>query len=134
MGPEAWPDIKNLIPILKDFQSKFNITLVNHEPTRYRHGQRQSLLDLILTTNPQNITDIVNVPNFCSEHMGVLCKIRIEQIILEEQFRKIRNRWNLNASILMPMIESNEKLQSIFTTSDPDTVADTLTNKMNAII
>ena len=75
--PEARPDIKNLIPILKDFQSKFNITLVNHEPTRYRHGQRPSLLDLILTTNPQNITDIVNVPNFCSEHMGVLCKIRI---------------------------------------------------------
>ena len=132
--PESRADIKNLIPMLKDFQSNHNVVLTNKEPTRYRHGQRPSLLDLILTTRPQNLCEIFNISNFCSEHMGVHCKIKINKLLVNQQFRKVRNRKNLIASILMPLIEDNDNLQGIFRTSDPDVIARTLTDEIDVII
>ena len=132
--PESRPDLKNLIPLLKDVQSNHNLVLINTEPTRYRHGQRPTLLDLIISNSPQNISNVKNISNFCSEHMGVMCRININQLIINPQFRKIRCRKNLNSSILMPLIENNQKLQSIFSTSNPDFIADTLTNEIDIIV
>ena len=132
--PESRPDLKNLIPILRDFQIQNKLILVNKEPTRYRHGQRPTLLDLILTTQPQNISEIANISNFCSEHMGVYCKIKLNQIVINQQFRKVRSRKNLIASVLMPLIDENENLQKIFSTSDPEIIASTLTKEIDDII
>ena len=42
-------DLRNLIPLLNDFQSSNNFSLVNKKATRQRVNQRPSLLDLILT-------------------------------------------------------------------------------------
>ena len=132
--PVSRQDLKNLIPILKDIQSSHNLVLMNNEPTRFRHGQRPTLLDLVITNSPQNVSNVKNISNFCSEHMGVFCRINIDQVIINQQFRKIRNRINLNSKTLMPLIENNLKLQGIFSTSEPDTIAETLTTEIDNIV
>ena len=62
--PEARPDVKTIIPLLKDFQARHIISLQNRKPRCYRVGQRPSLLDLILTSHHQNISNIGNITNF----------------------------------------------------------------------
>ena len=79
--PKSRADLKNLIPILKKFQDDFNFAILNKKPTLFQQGQRPSLLDLLLTNKPESISDIQNVANWSSEHQGVYCMIKVNNLI-----------------------------------------------------
>ena len=62
--PENRPDLRNLIPILKEFQSDHNIILKNNKATRFRNNQRPTMLDLVMSNTPNNIENVTNITNF----------------------------------------------------------------------
>ena len=132
--PKSRADLKNLIPKLKTFQNDKNFSSMNTKATRYRVNQRPTLLDLIITNKPETISNIKNVSNHCSEHMGVICTVKIEESATSVQFVKTRKNWLLTKETQMPLIYNNVKLQEIFCTGDPNKIANILTDEMDEII
>ena len=132
--PMRRSDLRNLIPLISDFQSTNNVVLVNSKPTRFRQNQRPTLIDLIMTNKPDLIKDHKNIINHCSEHFGVKCEIKAVPDQIYPQFMNIRSRVNLTSSNLMNLIESNQNLCDIFSMTDPDDISDTLLKELNNII
>merc|ERR1711954_141090 len=60
--------------------------------------------------------------------------MKIKEVITNVQFYKIRDRRNLTATNILPLIESNNELQQIFQMSDPEKIANTFTKELETII
>ena len=109
------------------------MVLLKLKPTRYRQGQRPTLIDLILSNSPERIENIENVINHTSEHQGVMFTIEIKEVTTNVQFCKTWDKRLLNAENILPMIENSSRLQEIFQKTDVDEIVTTFTEDLKKI-
>ena len=79
-------DLKAIKPIFVDCLTKNNLALVNKEPTWFRVGKRESLLDLFIVSHPHHVLNCNNVTNMLSEHAGVKLDLNISLELQKQQF------------------------------------------------
>ena len=64
-------EIRALQPILERMMVKHGLKRINKNPTCFFHQQKPSLLDLILSNEPQSISSVSNVKTGIADHDGV---------------------------------------------------------------
>ena len=85
--PSTRHDSKECIPVLKDFQTRNNMVLINkQQPTRYRLNERPTMLDLLISDELEKVEKIELFGNIISEHLGIEIKHRSEGIVVNLQF------------------------------------------------
>ena len=99
---------------------------LNFKPTRHRVGNLSSLLDLVFSNIPERITNIENFFNTLSEHEGVRCVVHTKSQVRAPNTFILRDYNLCTFNNLQPLVDSSEPLQSLFTESDPEVIADTL--------
>ena len=62
-------DVKQLVPIYDDFLNNNNLTIVNHEMTRFETNAPASLLDHIITNEPNRVDYVETNPSLISDHI-----------------------------------------------------------------
>ena len=75
-----------------------------------------------------------NINNWASEHQGVSYTLKVNSLTVNVQFAKVRKNNILTSANLMPLVEANERLQSVFSVSDPELIAEILIDKMDKIV
>ena len=110
--------------MLMDFQEDNNSL-----PNRLGHGQRPSQQDLVLTNKLQLINQVDNVSNFCGEHMGVKFVFKTKEICINQQFINRCDMRQLTACNMMPLVDNNVALLSLFSKTVPDVIVDVLTTE-----
>ena len=113
--------------------AKYGLKRLNDKLTRHASNGNSSLLDLILSSDPQSFYGIDNVKTGLSDHDGVICKLRCKDVEIPPQFMVIRNYQKVSAAIIQPEVDNSEDLQSLFTDTDPDMIATKLNNGLNKI-
>ena len=125
--PLSRPNLKELYPLLDDFIISNNLTQMNCKPTRHRHGQKLSLLDLFITncSNKVNgvqyvlnsllpstmansiISDISNIINLLSLETRVQLK-KSEHSSLSKETREMKRLLNLQITKAISSKEPEE--------------------------
>ena len=131
--PLSRPDMRALTPILEDYMVDSSMVQVNHKPTRHQQGCRSSLLDLFITYEPERLVEVDNILNTMSEHEGVICTLLTKVPCKLAKSNMIRNYDLATFSVMQDLIDKNEKLQSLFTDTEPEIIGQKLTQGMNEI-
>ena len=126
--------IKSLIDAYEMMRNDCNICQLNFKPTRYRRGQRPSLLDHFMTNAPNRVDGVETIHNHIADHTFVKLNFHREVLQSKPQFREVRDYKNLNSDNLMKEIEENEELQSVFSKECPNDIFKTLITELNKII
>ena len=95
--------------------------------------KRSSLLDLSLSSDTQSINKVKNIKTCLSDHDGVLCNICCMDIEWKPQFFILREYRHVNASNILPLVDSSKPLQSLFGDQDVDVIAEKLNSDLNNI-
>merc|ERR1711954_538475 len=103
-----------------------NLHQLNHKPTRHQVGNRSSLLDLYLSNVPQRVSNMENIMNTTSEHEGVRCILLLKSSIRQGKSFLKRDFRNCTYNLMQPLVDSNFKLQSLFSDRNPEIIADKL--------
>ena len=106
---------------------------MNHEPTRHSAHANSSLLDLVLTSNPEAVKEVYNFKPGISDHDGVAFKLICKDIDEKPQFAIIRDYSRVTAGNIVPKLYENENLQTLFGDTDPDLIAHKLNEGLNSI-
>ena len=78
--PWLWPELRALQPILDYIMVNNGLKIMNHKTTRHCVSQRSSLLDLILSSDPESIFNVKNIKTGLSDHDGLLCHINCKDV------------------------------------------------------
>ena len=127
------PEIRALQPILERMMTKHDLKRMNSKPTRFFNSQKPSLLDLILSNEPQSISEVQNIKTGLADHDGVSCTLNCRGLVSRPQFHIARNYDMLNAANIMEMIDKDYEIQSIFGETDPNPIANKLNEGLNRI-
>ena len=68
-----------------------------------------------------------------ADHDAVVCQINCSEVEMLSQFFISRNYKNINAGNILPLLDQDLELQSLFSDMDPDTIAHKLNNGLNNI-
>ena len=133
---EPWlrPEVRALQPTLDKIMTSNGLKRLNSEPTRHMQNQRSSLLDLILYNDPQSISNISNIKAGISDHDAVICELSCKDVEVIPQFYIMRDYRDVNASNMIPLIDNDDELQTLFNDRDADTIAEKLNNGLNNIV
>ena len=74
-----------------------------------------------------------NVKTGLSDHDGVSCILNCKDIELRLQFYISRNFDMINAANLIPLIDEDNKLQSLFRDTNPNSIASKLNKGLNRV-
>ena len=127
-------DVRELLPILNECINSNDLVLINKEPTWFRPGRKKSLLDLFLLDHPQHVLSCKNVINITSKHAGVLLQMNLNLEIQKQQFITVRNYRNITWENIEPILANDNDLNTLFSNTDPDIVADKLLRGLNNIV
>ena len=128
-----WTELKALQPILDRIMLPNGLKCVNHKPTHHSANKRSSLIDLVLTTDPEALSNVKNIKTGLSDHDGLLCWINFHDIQIKPQFYISIEFRKINAANIIAMIDENESLQSFIYYQDPDKIASKLNEGLNEI-
>ena len=84
-------DIRDTLPLLDEIIDDHSFTQLNNNNTRFRAGQRPSLLDLFVSNCPDHIKNVGTFVNLASEHLGVECAFSNSKTDIKPQFKNIRS-------------------------------------------
>merc|ERR1711954_322276 len=117
---EPWlrPELRALQPILDRIMTNNSLTRINKLPTRHAPHCTSSLLDLILASDPTAIKRVLNIKTGLSDHDGIICNLTCTDV---------------TAANIMPMIDNCKELQSIFSETNVDVIAERLNRGLNEI-
>ena len=109
---DLWPDndpmgrydLKRLTEVYDILKEENGLSQCNFELTRFRRGQRPSLLDHFMTNTPAKIDGVKTTSNHTSEHSLVKLHVHSENLVVSPKFRKIRSFKNVNSDTLMEKI------------------------------
>ena len=127
-------DVRAVKPIFTDCLGRNNLAVMNKEPTWFRPGKRDSMLDLFILSHPHHCAKIANITNTLSEHAGVTIEVNLNLNTQKKQFITIRNNKNITWVNLEPLIDNNDKLNKVFSETDPDEVAENLLDGLNEVV
>merc|ERR1711954_467709 len=96
-------------------------------------GCNSSLLNIFMSNIPERITGIKNFYNTMSEHEGVMCNILTKTPAKEVKSILLRDYTLATYNNIQPLIDSNEKLQGLFSDSNPETIAQKLVDGVKEI-
>ena len=132
---EPWlrPEIRALQPILDRIISNNGLTRMNKIPTRHAAHNNSSLLDLILANDPTNIKKIKNIKTGLSDHDGLSFELTCTDVDMQPQFFIHRDFSQLTSSNIMPLVDNDMELQSIFSETDVNIIAQRLNHGLNEI-
>ena len=131
--PMSRPEIRALNPLLEDLMLSADLQQINFKPTRHQMGNKSSLLDLFLTNIPQRISNIENVLNTTSEHQCVKCVILLKSSIRQSQSFLRRDYSRCSFANMQPLVDSSHKLQSLFSSQDPELISEKLVQGLKEI-
>ena len=106
----------------------------NHEPTRYMVGQKPSLIDQFISNCPQNIDGIETIKSHIADHCLVNLRFHTKDLIQSPQFMKKRDTRNLIRENIAPLIIQNIELNSVFTMTNTNKIAQIILTELNDII
>ena len=84
--PLMRPEIKALQPVFDSIVITNGLKRMNNKPTRFSSFQKPSLLDVILSSDPQSISKVDNVKTGLSDHDGLICQINCKDVLARPQF------------------------------------------------
>lgn len=116
--------IKNNNKPLKDLLSLNGLIQTIKGPTRIT-DTTESLIDVILTTKPENLMEIKIVSTALSDHYAIGCKRKLNNIKQQYESIKCRDYSNYNSSELSRDL-SNENWDSVYAERNPNNAWDTL--------
>ena len=109
------------------------LTRINKLPTRHAPHCNSSLLDLVLASDPTAIKRVLNIKTGLSDHDGIICDLTCTDVEAQPQFFVYRDFTHVTAANIMPMIDNSEELQSIFSETNVDVIAERLNRGLNEI-
>merc|ERR1711954_474193 len=101
--------------------------------TRHQTGCNLSLLDLFLSNIPERASGVRNFYNAMSEHEGVMCTLLTKTPIMPAKSMLLRDYRLATFEVMQPMVDASDKLQSLFSDSDPEIIAQKLVNGIKEI-
>merc|ERR1711954_485092 len=110
-----------------------NLSTLNWEPTRHQIGCNSSLLDLFLSDIPKRISGVKNFYNTISEHEGIMCTLLTKTPIMAAKSLLLRDYRLATFEVMQPMVDVSEKLQGLFSDSDPEVIAKKLVDGIKEI-
>ena len=130
------PELQALIPIWEQNILDNDLCQLNKKNTWHRPGKRSSLLDLFFTNVPGIIDGIQNAVNTLSEHDGVRVNLHTSEILNKTQFTTRRIYTQVTHDRLLEILDEsrNAKIQSIFSSQDPEYIASTLLEELNGAL
>lgn len=112
----------------------YNMVIHNDKPTRNMVNTPLSLIDHIYSNCPKKISNVKTHNCNFSDHSILSFTYTTKGQVYTPKFRYIRNFKLLNANTLNLHISQSFELNSIFNTSDPNKIAETLFNELTLII
>ena len=131
--PWLRPELRALQPILDRIIVNNGLKRMNHSPTRHCLNQRSSLIDLILSSDLPAIYNVKNLKVGLSDHDGIVCNISCHDSEIKPQFFVSRDFSRVNANNILPLVDSSDKLQSLFSDTDVESIASKLNDGLNEI-
>ena len=126
--------LKDLHDVKKIHLDTYNISQHNFKNTHFRKQRNPSCIDHIFSNCPNNINNVTTHTNCMSDHSILTANYNTKNIKTYPKFIKIR-KWNkLTKNKLKHEIEHSEQLNSIFSYTDPDLIANILQIELNSII
>ncbi|XP_057305372.1 uncharacterized protein LOC130642299 [Hydractinia symbiolongicarpus] len=116
--------IKNNNKPLKDLLSLNGLIQTIKGPTRIT-DTTESLIDVILTTKPENLMEIKIASTALSDHYAIGCKRKLNNIKQQYETIKCRDYSNYNSGELSRDL-SNENWDSVYAERNPNNARDTL--------
>ena len=80
------PELCALQPIFDQITISQGIKRLNNTPTCHFPNHKSSLLDLILSSDPQAVSNIKNIESGLSDHDGVICTLNWTDVEIQPQF------------------------------------------------
>ena len=108
--PWLWPELRALQPILDHIMVNNGLKIMNHKTARHCVNQRSSLLDLILSSDPESISNVKSIKTGLSDHDGLLCHINCKDVHIQPQFIISRDFSKMDARYIIPMIDNDVTL------------------------
>ena len=132
-NPLSRPELKALYPIWEQCIIDNDLCQMNRKNTWHRPGKRSSLLDIFFSNCPNLIDGVQNMVNTLSEHDGVRVNFHTSEIISKPLFTTRRIYKNVTHDKLLEILDEkrNSKIQSIFSSQDPDRIASTILEELN---
>ena len=97
-------DVKQLVPIYDDFLSNNNLTIVNHEMTRFETNAPPSLLDHIITNEPNRVDHVETNPSLMSDHKIISCLLHHKELKEDDRQAFKTQWWRINPDNLVEAI------------------------------
>ena len=125
----------------------FSLTYHNNKPTFFRKGV-SSCIDFIISNCPSKISNVrthyndrdefgyydVDFNNIMSDHVMLSCHYNDNNISIPQQFRSVRNNRLLTKHALNEYFECNDRLNELFSYTDPNQIAEILIGEITVII
>ena len=116
--PLLRPEVRALQPIYDKICCSNGLKRLKNAPTRHAANSKSSLLDLVLSTDPQNTINIRNIKTGIADHDGVVFEMKCKDDSEAPQFYVSRNFNKINANNIIPLIDEDSDLQDLFADTD----------------
>ena len=127
-------DTREMLEQYTQFISDNSLVQHNHEPTRHMVGQRSTLIDQFISNCPEHINGVQTLRSHIADHDMVNINFHTKDLQLNPQFTKIRDTRNLKRENIVPTIENNIQINSIFSMTCPNKIAKVLIEELNKVI
>lgn len=122
---------------LKDIRDNFliNNNLVSHhnKPTFFRKG-KQSCLDHLYTNCPSKVKNVTIEKDIISDHKLVTFTYNNKKLSLNALYKVTRDYSLLKKDTLLHYFNINKKINDIFSSDDPNLIADIIISQLDTII
>ena len=127
-------DVKKLVPIYEDFLNNLNLTIVNHEMTRFEINAPPSLLNHIITKEPNRLDHKETKPSLISDLKILSCLLHHKE--LNEDYRQTyKTEWlRVNPYYLVEAIMNNEKMSGVLRMTNSEKIWIKLIEGFNEVI
>ena len=130
---KTW-NVENLKQILFDFMAKFNVTIHNKKMTHFSKVHDDSCIDHIFSNCYNFLTQVLTDHLDYSDHAFLHCTYKSSSQIVHPKFLFICLYHLLTKNRLTEHIVKCSDLNDIFSSTDPDFIANLLQINLNSIV
>ena len=126
--------IGNIKNMTLDFLTQNDLTIHNDKQTFHRQTDDKSCIDHIISNIPSKLTHITTTDKGYSDHSILTATYHTKTPLTRQKLIKTRPSYLLTAHLLNSYIDCNDILQTIFTYTCPNLIANILMTEINGII
>ena len=123
---------KSLLDMVKFEAANSNLTLLTKRATRYQGADRPSALDIILSNEPDKISQIT-YHQLSSDHQAIKCKV-LAKVPKPKQKTQITRTYKNYTATKCRNLASQCNLTALMASTDPNFIAEAMTSKIISIL